>query len=112
MAVDVTFYAIRIKGTDLFKGVQNNFVPFEQAMHDGVYSNTFKTAEKKLKEYNSEYKGGTKAHPKGRYFCIFNESENKWENFTCDYNSLENTRINVNYMDIELEIVELKMSIA
>jgi hypothetical protein len=106
----VSFYAIKIKNTDLFKGQQKLFCDFKTAITDGCFSNSLEAAEKKLKEYNSMFKGGTKAYPNGINFRILNDSVY----YCADLKSPDFSRKiePVTFMDIELEIIELKMSIA
>ena len=53
--MSVSFYAIRMKGTELYKASGSMFAPFDVAVAEGVYFNQRKTAEKKAKEYTKQY---------------------------------------------------------
>ena len=110
----VKFYAIRIKGTNWFKSSGEAFEAFDIAMKCGVYYNQLETAEKNLKKYTKMYKGGNASYPKGLRFTIPNKTGNGWKYYYADQARVDedSMRYEVNFWDIELEIVELNLEIA
>lgn len=101
---DFQFYAIRIKGTDFFKTSGEMFGTFEEAMAQGVFYNTRKTAEKYLKRYREMYYGGTDAYPNGMRFRIGDEY------FTSNQEAIKFAEYDLKFMSPEFEIVDLKMT--
>ena len=110
--VGVPFYAIRIKGTDLYKGSHDCFVPFEEAIGGGVYYNQLKTAEKNLKLDMERYHGGTKRYPNANRFMILDGDVIKYYAACHAYVRQVADLYKIEFREIELEIVELTMTIS
>ena len=112
MSNGVLFYAIRIKGTELYKGSHDCFIPFEDAVGGGVYYNQLKTAEKNLKQDMERYHGGTKRYPNANRFMIYNdEGKLKYYAACQKYVDRDSQLYEIEFREIELEIVELILTV-
>lgn len=113
MSKTVSFYAIRIRGTDFYMiSKHNRFGSFEEAMEMGVFFNQRKNAEKKIKEQMKPLKG----HPDysihySRYEIVV-DGELKYYTAIKEFADEVNSRYEIEVRDIELEVVPLVMSIA
>jgi hypothetical protein len=111
MSNKVPFYAIRMKGTNLYKGSYDCFIPFEDAMGAGIYYNQLKTAEKNLKLDMERYHGGTKRYPNANRFMIYND-EGKLEYYAACQKYVDSQEYEIEFREIELEIVKLILTVA
>jgi hypothetical protein len=112
MSKQVSFYAIRIVGTDFYMiSKHNRFGTFEEAMEMGVFFNQRKNAEKKIKEKMQALKG----HPDysihySRYEIIV-DGEVKYYTALKEFADIVASTYEIEVRDIELEVVPLVMSI-
>lgn len=113
MSNTVSFYAIRMKGTELYKGSYDCFIPFEDAVGAGIYYNQLKTAEKNLKLDMERYHGGTKRYPNANRYMIYDD-EFKLKYYAACQKFVDRDCQNyeIEFREIELEIVELNMTVA
>lgn len=114
MSNSVPFYAIRIKGTELYKGRGDCFVSFEEAMGLGVYYNQLKTAEKNLTLDMERYHGGTERYPTVSRFCIYSWTDDQYKYYAADREYVRecSQQYAIEFREIELEIVELRLTVA
>lgn len=113
MSNSVPFYAIRIKGTELYKGSYDCFISFEEAMGAGIYYNRLTTAEKNLKSDMERYHGGTKRYPNANRYMIYNdEGKLKYYAACQKYVDRDSQNYEIEFREIELEIVELRLTVA
>ncbi len=112
MSKPVSFYAIRIVGTDLYMiSRHNRFGSFEEAMDMGVFFNQRKNAEKKIKDHMKSLKGHPDYSIHDSRYEIVVDGELKY------YTALQEfadtvTNYEIEVRDIELEVVPLVMNIA
>ena len=113
MSKTVSFYAIRIKGTDFYMiSKHKRFGSFEEAMDMGVFFNQRKNAEKKIRDEMKALKG----HPDysihcSRYHMVV-DGELKYYTALQEFADEVNSLYEIEVRDIELEVVPLVMSIA
>lgn len=110
MSNKVSFYAIRMKGTELYKGSYDCFISFEDAVGAGIYYNQLKTAEKNLKLDMERYHGGTKRYPNANRFIIPKDGVIKY--YAACQKYVDSQLYEIEFREIELEIVELSMTVA
>jgi hypothetical protein len=111
MSKSVPFYAIRMKGTEFYKGSYDCFVSFEEAIGLGVYYNQLKTAEKNLKLNMERFHGGTKRYPNAMRFEISKGDEIKYYAADQEYVREASKDYEIEFREIELEIVELRLTL-
>jgi hypothetical protein len=110
MSNGVPFYAIRIKGTELYKGSYDCFIPFEAAVGSGGYYNQLKTAEKNLKLDMERFHGGTKRYPTAIRYSTDTGAGVKY--YAADQKYVDSQEYEIEFREIELEIVELRLTVA
>ena len=113
MSKQVSFYAIRIVGTDLYMiSRHQRFGTFEEAMDMGVFFNQRKNAEKKIRDAMKALKG----HPD--YSIHYSRYEVVVDGLVRYYTALQafadevNSLYQIEVRDIDLEVVELHMTVA
>lgn len=112
MSNPVSFYAIRIKGTDFFKISKHNwFGSFEQAMENGVFFNTYKNAEKVIKEKTKSLKGHPDYQISQSRYEITVDGKSKYYTAIKEFANSA-THYDIEFRDIDLEVVELHMIIS
>ena len=110
MTNGVSFYAIRIKGTEYYKGSYDQFVPFKVAIGAGVYYNRRSTAEKNVKVDIKRYYG-LNNYPVTRFSILIN-GNTKYYSTNQEYVDYNSELYDIELMEIDLEIVELSMTVA
>jgi hypothetical protein len=111
---NISFYAIRIKGTDFFKCTRHmDFGSFQSAITNGVFFNQRKNAEKTIKECVKQLNGISYPLSSSR-FTIYDSSTSKLKSYSPNKELVNSTLQSypIEFMEIELEIVELTMKIA
>jgi hypothetical protein len=109
--MNVIFYAIRIKGTDFYKASSHlEFSTYEVALQNGVFYNQKKSAEKVIKESMKRI-NGTNGYYVTRFEICDPETE-QVKYFSANQEYVEAEDYPIEFMAIELEIVELKMVLA
>lgn len=114
MSKSVSFYAIRIKGTDLYKiSRHNDFGSFEEAMNTGVFFNQRKNAEKQIRDQMKSLKGYP-GHPIGysRYRIIIEGKAKAYTALKEFADTVTNYEIEVRDIDLEVVFFELHMTVA
>lgn len=111
MSKQVSFYAIRIVGTDFYMiSRHKRFGTFEEAMDMGVFFNQRKNAEKKIRDEMKSLKGHPDYSIHYSRYEIFVDGELKYYTALQEFAD-EVTDYEIEVRDIELEVVPLVMSI-
>lgn len=112
MSNAVKFYAIRIKGTDFYKCSKHlHFASFKDAIAHGVFFNQRKNAEKTVRA-NTKQLAAVGYPINYSQFIVCNENEDKYYSGMKQFVDSQSELYPIEHWNIELEIVELNMTIA
>ena len=109
----ISFYAVRIKGTDYFKNSKHlSFSSFEDAIANGVFYNQRKSAEKVVKDSIKRLTGTHGYPPVYSRFNLYDPETDRprYCSSIQSFVDTESERYEIEFMEIELEIVELHMT--
>lgn len=110
----ISFYAIRIRGTDYFKNSKHlTFSSFEDAIAAGVFYNQRKSAEKAVKVSTRQLTGDGYPTTASR-FLIYETAtdQSRYCSSIQSFVDTESKKYEIEFMTIELEIVELHLTVA
>jgi hypothetical protein len=111
MTKQINLFAIRIKGTDLYKSsAHSTFGPYEDAMMSGVYYNQAKNAERHIKETMARLTAGKGYTRMQSYYSICDETGKCIENCTF-FQEVADATWTIKVREIELEVVTLTLSV-
>ena len=109
----VSFYAIRIVGTDFYMiSRYQRFGTFEEAMEMGVFFNQRKNAEKKIRDEMKRLKAQSGYSIYHSRYGILVDGVVKFYTAFKDFADLVSSTYEIEVRDIELEVVELHMTVA
>ena len=108
----LSFYAVRIKGTDYFKNSKHlSFSSFEDAIANGVFYNQRKSAEKVVKDATRKLTGNGYSLNASRFLLYETATDRpRYCSSIQSFVDTESKRYEIEFMEIELEIVELHMT--
>jgi hypothetical protein len=108
----ISFYAVRIKGTDYFKNSKHlTFSSFEDAITNGVFYNQRKSAEKAVKVSTKQLTGNGYPHTASRFLLYETATDRaRYCSGIQSYVDTESKRYEIEFMTVELEIVELHLT--
>lgn len=106
----VNFYAIRIKGTELYKCSYDTFDSFHVAISSGVYYNQRKNAEKILAKLHEKLYNTSNRYPEPSRFIIVENKVIQYYSTSKEFVEKFSKLYDIKLKDIELEIVELIMT--
>lgn len=112
MSKQVSFYAIRIVGTDFYMiSRHQRFGTFEEAMDMGVFFNQRKNAEKKIRDEMKRLKGQSGYSIHHSRYGIIVDGDLKYYTALKEFADIVASTYEIEVRDIDLEVVPLVMSI-